>query len=229
MSSVNKICELCSIIKREVGCSDKVILDAFKKALTEEEKNIKAESKAEKTEKIESSQNICSYVYQRGEKKGEKCIYPVKDGKNFCSRHFKKNTDDKKKDKTCNKKMESVKTVLRFIKNMKEKDIEIRKNKFGNFETENGLLYDPESREIYAFQGEDGKVRDLWKGEIEWCKEKNLKFKYPFNMSLEKDNEVVENSNCSSSDSKEDNVEVSDDIFDEEELDDDEDNEEMDY
>lgn len=221
MSSVNRICELCNIIKREVGCSDKVLLDAFKKALKQEEEKMTEETKKEQT----SNQNICSYVYQRGEKKGEKCIYPVKDGKNFCSRHFKKNTDDKKKEKTCNKKMENVKAVLRLIKNMKDKDIVIRKNKFDNFETENGLLYDPETREIYAYQGEDGKIRDLWKAEIEWCKERNMKFKYPFNMSLENDNETK---SSTSSLSKEENVEVTDDMFYEEELDD-EDNEEMDY
>ena len=125
--------------------------------------------------------------------------------------------------------MESVKIINRFIKNMKEKEIEIRKNKFGNFETENGLLYDPESREIYAFQGEDGKVRDLWKGEIEWCKEKNLKFKYPFNMSLEKDSDIDSTTSSGSSLPQEENVDVSDDMFYEEELDEDDDNEEMDY
>ncbi len=222
MSSINKICELVSIIKKEVGCSDKIILEAFKQALKQEEENLKDNQEEEKKNKS----NICSYVYQRGEKKGEKCIYPVKDNKNYCSRHFKKNTDEKKKEKTCNKKMDNVKAVVRLIKNMKEKEINIRKNKFGNFETENGLLYDPELREIYAHQGDDGKVRDLWKGEIEWCKERNLKFKYPFNMSLEKENESTSSSPTLT---KEEDVEVLDDIFYEEELDDDEDNEEMDY
>ena len=222
MSSVNKICELVSIIKKEVGCSDKVIVEAFKKALKQEEEKLKDTQEEEK----KSKSTICSYVYQRGEKKGEKCIYPVKDNKNYCSRHFKKNTDEKKKEKTCNKKMDNVKAVLRLIKNMKEKEIQIRKNKFDNFETENGLLYDPELREIYAFQGEDGKIRDLWKGEIEWCKERNLKFKYPFNMSLENENET---NSSSPTLVKEEDVEVLDDMFYEEELDDDEDNEEMDY
>ena len=223
MSSVNKICELVSIIKKEVGCSDKIIIEAFKEALKQEEEKLKD---TQEEEQKKSKSNICSYVYQRGEKKGEKCIYPVKDNKNYCSRHFKKNTDEKKKEKTCNKKMDNVKAVVRLIKNMKEKEIQIRKNKFGNFETENGLLYDPELREIYAFQGDDGKVRDLWKGEIEWCKERNLKFKYPFNMSLEKENDTTSSSPTLV---KEEDVEVLEDMFYEEELDDDEDNEEMDY
>ena len=223
MSSVNKICELVSIIKKEVGCSDKIIIEAFKQALKQEEEKMKD---TQEEEQKKSKSNICSYIYQRGEKKGEKCIYPVKDNKNYCSRHFKKNTDEKKKEKTCNKKMDNVKAVVRLIKNMKEKDIQIRKNKFGNFETENGLLYDPELREIYAFQGDDGKVRDLWKGEIEWCKERNLKFKYPFNMSLEKENDTTSSSPTLV---KEEDVEVLEDMFYEEELDDDEDNEEMDY
>ena len=223
MSSVNKICELVSIIKKEVGCSDKIIIEAFKEALKQEEDKLKD---TQEEEEKKSKSNICSYVYQRGEKKGEKCIYPVKDNKNYCSRHFKKNTDEKKKEKTCNKKMDNVKAVVRLIKNMKEKEIQIRKNKFGNFETENGLLYDPELREIYAFQGDDGKVRDLWKGEIEWCKERNLKFKYPFNMSLEKENDTTSSSPTLV---KEEDVEVLEDMFYEEELDDDEDNEEMDY
>ena len=223
MSSVNKICELVSIIKKEVGCSDKIIIEAFKQALKQEEEKMKD---TQEEEQKKSKSNICSYIYQRGEKKGEKCIYPVKDNKNYCSRHFKKNTDEKKKEKTCNKKMDNVKAVVRLIKNMKEKEIQIRKNKFGNFETENGLLYDPELREIYAFQGDDGKVRDLWKGEIEWCKERNLKFKYPFNMSLEKENDTT---SSSPNLGKEEDVEVLEDMFYEEELDDDEDNEEMDY
>ena len=223
MSSVNKICELVSIIKKEVGCSDKIIIEAFKQALKQEEEKMKD---TQEEEQKKSKSNICSYIYQRGEKKGEKCIYPVKDNKNYCSRHFKKNTDEKKKEKTCNKKMDNVKAVVRLIKNMKEKEIQIRKNKFGNFETENGLLYDPELREISAFQGDDGKVRDLWKGEIEWCKERNLKFKYPFNMSLEKENDTT---SSSPNLGKEEDVEVLEDMFYEEELDDDEDNEEMDY
>ena len=226
MSSFNKICQLVSLIKSEIGCSDQVIVSAFKKALEEEEKKIeKSDDDKKEKDKPKNEGNICSYVYQRGDKKGEKCIYPVKEGKSYCSRHFKKNTDEKKKEKTCNKKMENVKAVLRLIKNMKDKDIVIRKNKFDNFETENGLLYDPETREIYAYQGEDGKIRDLWKAEIEWCKERNMKFKYPFNMSLENDNETK---SSTSSLSKEENVEVTDDMFYEEELDD-EDNEEMDY
>lgn len=176
MSIINKdqLSEIISLISKELGASPALVIENFKKSLEQLKENTGKEKKV--------SEKTCSYVYQRGSKKGARCSFINKDGSNYCSRHCKK-SDDKKKDKNVNKKVEAVKNMTKLMKN--KSSLEIKKNKYDKFETQNNLLYDLDTREIYGYQYPDGKARDLTKNEIQWCKENNLKFRYPFNLSLD--------------------------------------------
>lgn len=187
------------ILKRDLNVSDKDIVNAFKESINNKVNYVDKIEKVDKVSKSESktkesSDKGCCYVFQRGDRKNEKCSVPVKEGKIYCSRHCNKTNDDKKKDKVVNKKVETSKIVLKLMKSVKDNDIvEISKNKYGNYELKNNLLYDVENKEIYGYQLEDGKIRDINKTEIEWCKEKNLKFKFPFNLNLEEKNKIEMN------------------------------------
>lgn len=162
--------QIISTISKELNVDEEVVFSNFKKSITEE--------------KNDSCKNLCAYEYQRGDKKKQRCSFKSKEGYSYCSRHCTK--QEKKKDKNVNKKIETIKNITKLMKN--KPTLEICKNKFNNYETPNNLLYDIENKEIYAFQNTDGTTRDLTKNEIEWCKENNLRFKYPFNLSLEKTN-----------------------------------------
>jgi len=195
---MNSLREIIQFISKELNVDVSVVCENFKKSLAKEEKEFEkndqiegkdTSKKREIKKKKKSSDSICKYVYQRGEKKGQKCEFAVKESDMYCSRHNKKD-DEKKKDKVVNKKIEAVKIISKLMNNRSV--LEIRKNNFNNYETENNLLYDIENKEIYGYQLSDGKFRDLFKSEIEWCKERNLKFKYPFNMSLENMDDSLE-------------------------------------
>jgi hypothetical protein len=182
-----------NVLKKELGVNDKIIVSAFKDSIKNKENYVEKISKTD-TKIKEPVDKACSYVFQRGDRKNERCNVPVKEGKVYCSRHCNKTNDDKKKDKIVNKKVETSKIVSKLMKNVKDNDIiEITKNKYGNYELKNNLVYDVDNKEIYGFQLEDGKVRDLNKMEIVWCKEKNLKFKFPFNLNLEEKNKIETN------------------------------------
>jgi len=172
MTDLNRklVRQIISTIARELKVDAQVVLSNFKKSIEEE--------------KDDSCKNMCSYEYQRGDKKKQRCSFKSKEGSSFCSRHCTK--QDKKKEKNVNKKTETIKNITKLMRN--KPTLEICKNKFNNYETPNKLLYDIENKEIYGFQNADGTLRDLTKNEIEWCKEHNLRFKYPFNLSLEKTN-----------------------------------------
>jgi hypothetical protein len=174
-------------ILRKLGADDKIIIGAFKESIKNKDNYVEKISRSEMN--IKESDKACCYVFQRGDRKNDRCNVPVKEGKVYCSRHCNKTNDDKKKDKIVNKKVETSKIVAKLMKNVKDNNIvEITKNKYGNYEMKNNLVYDVENKEIYGSQLEDGKVRDLNKMEIDWCKEKNLKFKLPFNLNLEEKN-----------------------------------------
>jgi len=175
---------LIEILSKEFDVGHKLILSCLNKSI-QKMKNDHNIPSSKTTEKEESK--LCSYVYQRGSKKDVKCSLPCKQDSNFCSRHCKK-TDDKKKDKVVNKKVETIKVINKLIKT--KPTLEINRNNFGNFETPNSLVYDINSKEIIGFQNNNGSIRDLSKIEIEWCKDNNLKFKLPFNLNLEQNNTI---------------------------------------
>ena len=190
MSAVtsSQIHTLVEILSKEFDVGHKFIISSIHKSIQKmkHEHNI-PDSNTSTNSKSSSKEEakLCSYTYQRGRKKDVKCTLPCKQESNFCSRHCKK-TDDKKKDKVVNKKVETIKVINKLMKI--KPTLEINRNKFGNFETPNSLVYDINSKEIIGFQNTNGSIRDLCKTEIEWCKDNNLKFKLPFNLNLEQNN-----------------------------------------
>jgi len=178
----SQIHTLVEILSKEFDVGHKFIISSINKSIQKmkQDHNITS-SKSSTQEDIKT----CSYIYQRGTKKDIKCNLPCKQDSNLCSRHCKK-SDDKKKDKVVNKKIEAIKVINKLMK--VKPTLEINRNKFGNFETPNSLVYDINSKEIIGFQNSNGSIRDLVKTEIEWCKDNNLKFKLPFNLNLEQNN-----------------------------------------
>lgn len=179
---------LLNVLQHEFKVSSDVVINSFKKALTE----VKMEDKSIKKGNESDSATICSYVYQRGIKKGVKCDLQASKDSKLCSRHCKKN-EDKKKDKNVNKKVETIKIINKLMKS--KPTLEIKRNNFNNFETPNKLIYNIDLKEIVGYQNADGSTRELTKLEIQWCKENNLKFRYPFNLSLEQTKIQEDNDN----------------------------------
>jgi hypothetical protein len=183
--TTSQIHTLVEILSKEFDVGHKFIISSIHKSIQKmkHEHNMPDNNISKSSSKDEAK--LCGYIYQRGTKKDVKCTLPCKQESNFCSRHCKK-TDDKKKDKIVNKKVESIKVINKLLKI--KPTLEINRNKFGNFETPNSLVYDINSKEIVGFQNTNGSIRDITKTEIEWCKENNLKFKLPFNLNLEENN-----------------------------------------
>jgi hypothetical protein len=74
------------------------------------------------------------------------------------------------------------------LKTVKEKSghLEIRKNKFGNFEhVETGLVFNGDKM-VYGRQMEDGGVSELLPEDIEACKKYKFPYKLPENLSVNK-------------------------------------------
>ena len=93
--------------------------------------------------------------------------------------------------------------------------LEIKRNNFNNFETPNKLIYDIDSKEIVGYQNGDGSTRELTKFEIQWCKENNIKFRYPFNLSLEQ-TKILDDEHKVEEDNLEEVFFEEDDFYDEE-------------
>jgi hypothetical protein len=210
---------MLKVLQHEFNISSDVVIKSFKKALEE----VKMEEKSNKKSN-DTGSTICSYTYQRGEKKGVRCELTVSKDSKLCSRHCKKN-EDKKKDKNVNKKVETIKIINKLMKS--KPTLEIKRNNFNNFETPNKLIYDIDVKEIIGYQNGDGTTRELTKIEIQWCKENNIKFRYPFNLSLEQ-TKVSDNEQKEEEDKEDEDKEASfdeDDDFYDEDRDEDEDEE----
>lgn len=69
--------------------------------------------------------------------------------------------------------------------------IEIKKNKFGNFEhSDTSLLYDNKSDKIYGKQNSDGTIAKLTKDDIDLCNKYKFSYVIPENLDNDDDAEV---------------------------------------
>jgi hypothetical protein len=214
MSTVTslQIHTLVEILSKEFDVGHKFIISSINKSIQKMKQDHNITSSNSSKSSIQEDIKTCGYIYQRGTKKDIKCNLPCKQDSNLCSRHCKK-SDDKKKDKVVNKKIEAIKVINKLMK--VKPTLEINRNKFGNFETPNSLVYDINSKEIIGFQNSNGSIRDITKTEIEWCKENNLKFKLPFNLNLEQNNTTklpIEDTSSLEEDFNEDYEEQDDDV-----------------
>lgn len=98
---------------------------------------------------------------------------------------LKKDKTEKKVEKSTSSK-EKTEKVLSSISE-KVGSIEIRKNKFNNYEHyESGLVFNNETKIVIGFQNSNGKVDALTDEKIELCKKYKFQYKLPENLSVAK-------------------------------------------
>jgi len=164
----------------------------------------------------------CIHPIAKGEKKGQPCGTSVseesKSGK-YCKKHLaQEGKDEPVEKKTVSKKTATEQQPLnKFTKDeLKEKiekrttEIEVRRNKFGNWEHQgSGILIDRDTRKAYGKQQSNGSVVPLTSEDIELCKTIGFKYILPDNISSN-DNEDMEEE-----DDEDEDLDIDDDIDDE--------------
>lgn len=178
------------------------VLEKTLKLSKQEAVNLLAKSISEYVNK--DNENVCDYVYVRSPKKGKKCCNLVdKKSSKFCSKHIKKDIEEdkvvaKKKEqpekiKTVKNKMITClsKSIEQFVNKKKPVNIKVQRNQFGNYQCiDNILLINPVTQEIIGIQNDDGRIDDLTIKDIEFCKDNNLLYKLPLNLSTNSDKPV---------------------------------------
>ncbi len=170
---------------------EKQLTNAFLKTATEKKKASSAKAK-------------CIHPIAKGEKKGQPCGTSVcdesKSGK-YCKKHLAQEGKEnetpaapKTTSKTsiaATKKSKEEQPLNKFTKEeLKEKiekrttEIEVRRNKFGNWEHQgSGILIDRDTRKAYGKQNSDGSVSPLTSEDIDLCKTVGFKYILPDNIS----------------------------------------------
>jgi len=79
-------------------------------------------------------------------------------------------------------------SILKEVsKSVSEQSVEIRKNKFGNFEHfESGLVFNNETKTVIGIQNQNGKIDSLKDKDIETCKKYKFKYVLPENLNVDK-------------------------------------------
>jgi hypothetical protein len=197
--------------------ASKYVAESVKKVLQEMDKNDETEKKKESKSKKSSSkgsrkprskkkEEICEYVYVRSPKKGERCCFNVdKKSDKYCSKHLKKDSEkaEQKEDKKVKKKpVEKIKTEktkrinefsekLQSLITSKTPIIKIERNSGGYYVMcGTRIVINPSNLEAYARLKEDNdnELEELQKTDVEYCKENNIKYTLPSNLSSEENN-----------------------------------------
>ena len=136
----------------------------------------------------------CIHPITKGEKKGQPCGVSVSDESksgNYCKKHLTQETvEAKAPSKVVAPKKKEDQPLNKFTKEeLKEKiekrttEIEVRRNKFGNWEHQgSGILIDRDTRKAYGKQEQDGSVSPLTEEDIELCKSIGFKYLLPDNI-----------------------------------------------
>jgi hypothetical protein len=146
----------------------------------------------------------CIHPIAKGEKKGQPCGTSVcdesKSGK-YCKKHLAQEGKENetpaapktaaKTSVAATKKSKEEQPLNKFTKEeLKEKiekrttEIEVRRNKFGNWEHQgSGILIDRDTRKAYGKQNNDGSVSPLTSEDICLCKTVGFKYLLPDNIS----------------------------------------------
>ena len=194
--------------------AENLLTNAYLKTMTEKKK-VSAKAK-------------CIHPIAKGEKKGQPCGTGVcdesKTGK-YCKKHLaqeeKENEPAKpapvKTSAAATKKAKEEQPLNKFTKEeLKEKiekrttEIEVRRNKFGNWEHQgSGILIDRDTRRAFAKQNPDGTQSPLTSEDIDLCKSIGFKYVLPDNIvSNENDDDEDE-------DMEDDDLDIDEDIDDE--------------
>ncbi len=159
-----------------------------------------------------SAKAKCIHPITKGEKKGQPCGTGVcdesKSGK-YCKKHLvqegkeseapevSKKTPTPKTSVAASKKTKEEQPLNKFTKEeLKDKiekrttEIEIRRNKFGNWEHQgSGILIDRDTRRAFSKQNPDGTQSPLTSEDIELCKSIGFKYVLPDNISSNENDE----------------------------------------
>jgi hypothetical protein len=186
---------------------------------------LKAAPDSAKKQKVSAKDKPkCIHPIAKGEKKGQPCGVAVSDESksgNYCKKHLTQETAEAKapaKSAVAPKKKEDQ-PLNKFTKEeLKEKiekrttEIEVRRNKFGNWEHQgSGILIDRDTRKAYGKQEQDGSVSPLTEEDIELCK--SIGFKYVLPDNIKSKNEDREEDD---EDMEDEDLDIDDEIEDEE-------------
>jgi len=85
------------------------------------------------------------------------------------------------------------KQVVLSSKLIPKKRIEVRPNKFGNYEhTETHLIFNIDSKKVIGVQNEDGTIHSITKEDIDKCHQYNFEFETPENLNERAGKEIAE-------------------------------------
>lgn len=194
---------------------EKQLTNAFLKTATEKKK-------------ASSSKAKCIHPIAKGEKKGQPCGTSIcdesKSGK-YCKKHL---AQEGKENETPAVAKTTAKTTVAVTKKSKEEqplnkftkeelkekiekrttEIEVRRNKFGNWEHQgSGILIDRDTRKAYGKQNSDGSVSPLTSEDIDLCKTVGFKYILPDNISS--------NDNDDNEEEEDEDLDIDEDIDDE--------------
>lgn len=198
------------ILIKKTDDAENLLTNAYLKTMT---KKVPAKDKAK-----------CINPITKGEKKGQPCGTCVcdesKTGK-YCKKHLaqegKENEPVSSTIKTvATKKSKEEQPLNKFTKEeLKEKiekrttEIEVRRNKFGNWEHQgSGILIDRDTRKAFAKQNSDGSQSPLTSEDIDLCKSIGFKYALPDNIVSNENDEDIE-------DEEDDDLDMDEDIDDE--------------
>lgn len=184
------------------------------------------EDAASKKQKVSAKDKPkCIHPIAKGEKKGQPCGVSVSDESktgNYCKKHLtQESVETKAPSKAVVTKKKEEQPLNKFTKEeLKEKiekrttEIEVRRNKFGNWEHQgSGILIDRDTRKAYGKQEQDASVSPLTEEDIELCK--TIGFKYILPDNIKSKNEDMEEDEDEDMEEDED-LDIDDDIEDEE-------------
>jgi len=187
-------------LKVKYDVSLETLLSSWKKGQTprvveEEEEEIIVEKKVEKkevkkeTKKTSKDKPKCIHPIARGDNKGQPCGVTVSDDSktgHYCKKHLSQEEKPEKVEKKEVKKPVKKEEQIMTKQELKEKidkrttEIEVRRNKFGNYEHQgSGLVLDRTSGKVYGKQNSDGSIEELTEEDIELCKSIGFKFVIP--------------------------------------------------
>jgi hypothetical protein len=208
------------------GSKQEEIIKTPKQAVKEDEEMTLTNAFLKMSEK-KAVKSKCIHPIAKGEKKGQPCGTSVseesKSGK-YCKKHLAQEdkAESSSTPKTVEKKTVSKKTATseplnKFTKDeLKEKiekrttEIEVRRNKFGNWEHQgSGILIDRDTRKAYGKQQSNGSIGPLTSEDIELCKSIGFKYVLPDNISSNDNEEMDEEED------EDDDLDIDEDIDDE--------------
>ena len=209
----------------------KVIIEEEDNEVPEEKVEVTKDTKKEvksvndvlKPKKVKTEKAKCVFLMSKGKNQGQPCGSGVceesKSGQ-YCKKHLSQENEVKKEAKEEKKPKAKKEEPILSKKELQEKiekrtsEIEVKRNKFGNFEHQgSGIVLDRNTHKAYGKQNDDGTVSELTEEDIEFCKSIGFKYILPSNIKS-KDDEKEENDE---EEEEDDDLDVSDEDIDDDE------------